>query len=113
MKHGLIVAMEASAQNASAGLKDFDRGTSPGKSMPRKVVIRESYRRVSASNLYCAEQKQPTPARARRCVDERAPVLFTANFAADRSKFCSLTYQERTNERIAARKRAAVSSSGD
>ena len=49
MKHGLIVAMEASAQNASAGLKDFDRGTSPGKSMPRKVVIRESYRRVSAT----------------------------------------------------------------
>jgi len=34
-----------------------------------------------------------------------------ANFAADRSKFCSLTYQERTNERIAARKRAARSSS--
>ena len=61
MKHGLIVAMGASAQNASAGLKNFDRGTSPGKSMPRKVVIRESYRRVSAINSIVRSKSSQRP----------------------------------------------------
>jgi hypothetical protein len=47
MKHGLIVAMEAMAQNASARLKDFDRGTSPLSTIRSRAATRESMNRIT------------------------------------------------------------------